>query len=263
MHAPTFSQWKHFIILFVPLLFTQLAQIGASVFSSIFSGQAGTIDLAGVAVGVNLWYPVFAGMCGLFFGISPTVAQLRGAQKTSRIPIYIMQSLYISIFFSFLIALVGYALVPSILIFMDLEPAVHEIAKGYMIVLSLGILPMFLQATMRYVVDAHGKTHVSMAILLINLALTILFFYLFIFGKCGFPALGGVGTAYALTLAAWLSFALFALVFQFMEPFKSYRLWHHLWPYYVWVCPFSSPSFVKRVFFPSLACSWLSLAQCT
>ena len=103
-----------------------------SVFSSIFSGRAGTVDLAGVAVAVNIWIPVFAGLCGLFFGISPIIAQLRGAQKTDEIPVYIMQGLYLSLAFTVVIFLAGYVLLPPFLDFMGLEPRVHYIAWGYL-----------------------------------------------------------------------------------------------------------------------------------
>lgn len=157
---PHRSQWRHFLTLFFPLLLTQMAQVGTSVFSSIFSGRAGTVDLAGVAVAVNIWIPVFAGLCGLFFGISPIIAQLRGAQKTDEIPVYIMQGLYLSLAFTVVIFLAGYVLLPPFLDFMGLEPRVHYIAWGYLKALSLGLVPICLQATMRYVVDAHGKTQV-------------------------------------------------------------------------------------------------------
>ena len=80
-----------------------------------------------------------------------------------------------------------------------------------------------LQATMRYIVDAHGKTHVSMAILVTNLVLTIILFRLLIFGAGPIPAMGGIGTGYAITIASWLSFLLFVGVLQWMEPFRSYR----------------------------------------
>ena len=88
------SSYKYFITLFLPLLLTQAAQVGTNTFSSIFSGQASTIDLAGVAVAVNIWYPIFAGINGLFFGVSPIIAQLRGAEKTEEIPQYIIPVSY-------------------------------------------------------------------------------------------------------------------------------------------------------------------------
>ena len=77
MPRPQLHQFIHFAELFFPLLLTQFALVGSSLFSSIFSGNAGTVDLAGVAVAANIWYPVFAGSCGIAFGISPIIAQLR------------------------------------------------------------------------------------------------------------------------------------------------------------------------------------------
>ncbi|MCI1247310.1 MAG: MATE family efflux transporter [Megasphaera sp.] len=248
MLIPHVSQWKHFLILFFPLLLTQMAQVGTSVFSSIFSGQAGTVDLAGVAVAVNVWYPVFAGICGIFFGISPIISQLRGAGKINRIPLYIMQSLYISIFFSIFIIAAGYVCIPSFLDFMGLEAAVHHVAAGYFIALALGVFPIFMQAMLRYVVDAHGLTHVSMTILFINLILTIALFRLLIFGGWGIPALGGIGTGYAITIASWISFLLFAAVLQWKEPFRSYHIWSHMrpfsWPHCYQILRLGIPIFI-------------------
>lgn len=129
---PHWFQLRHFLALFFPLLLTQMAQVGTSVFSSIFSGQAGTIDLAGVAVAVNIWYPVFAGLCGIFFGISPIITQLRGAQKTEEIPTYIMQSLYLSLGFTAVIFLAGAFLLPPFLDFMGLDAPVRYIAWEYL-----------------------------------------------------------------------------------------------------------------------------------
>ena len=230
MQFPHWSQFRHFIILFFPLLFTQVAQIGTNVFSSIFSGQAGTVDLAGVAVAVNIWVPVFAGICGLFFGVSPIISQLRGARKTDKIPMYIIQSLYIAVFFTVIIIAIGALVLPPFLDFMNLEPPVRHIAGEYLFALALGILPTFLMATMRYVIDAHGMTHISMAIIVFHMVLTVILFRLLIFGGLGIEPMGGVGTGYALTIASWIAFFLFAAIFQWKEPFRSYRIWTKLRP---------------------------------
>lgn len=228
MPKPHVCQLRHFLVLFFPLLLTQMAQIGTSVFSSIFSGQYSTVDLAGVAVAVNIWIPIFAGISGIFFGVSPIISQLRGAQKYDRIPTYIAQSLYIGLFFTVLIIALGYVLLEPFLNIMGLEPEVYHIAYEYLVALSLGILPLFLQAIMRYIVDAHGMTHISMAIIVTNLVLTVALFRILIFGAFGLPALGGIGTGYAITIAAWLSFFLFVALFQWKEPFRSYHLWTNL-----------------------------------
>lgn len=228
---PHFFQLRHFLILFFPLLLTQMAQIGTSVFSAMFSGQAGTVDLAGVAVGVSIWYPIFAGLCGIFFGISPILSQLRGAKETASIPIYITQSLYIGLFFAVFIFLLGYFLLPPFLDFMHLEAPVRRIAWEYLKALGLGLVPIFLQAILRYVVDAHGKTQISMAILVTNMVITVILFYLLIFGCGPIPALGGIGTGYAITIASWLTFLMFVAVLQWLEPFRSYHIWTQRRPF--------------------------------
>ncbi|EFD93789.1 MATE family efflux transporter [Megasphaera lornae] len=231
MYLPHAFQFKHFFTLFFPLLLTQAAQVGTSTFSSIFSGQAGTLDLAGVAVAVNIWYPLFAGISGLFFGVSPIIAQLRGAKKTADIPQYIIHSMYIAIFFTVLLLFIGYFCLTPVLRLMGLEPTVYYIAKHYLLALAFGILPIFLQATLRYIVDAHGMTRVSMAILLLNLGVTLLLFRLLIFGAGPIPAMGGIGTGYAITIGAWISFLIFAVLLHYLEPFRSYQLWTKFRPF--------------------------------
>ena len=131
---PQIYQIRHFLTLFFPLLLTQMAQVG-------------TVDLAGVAVGVNIWYPVFAGMCGVFFGVSPILSQLRGAGKTGDIPGYILQSLYVAVITTAVVLAAGMLCLNPFLAIMGLEPAVYTIAREYLIALAWGILPTFLVAT--------------------------------------------------------------------------------------------------------------------
>ena len=63
MIRPEGNQITHFLGVFFPLLLTQFALVGSSLFSSIFSGNAGTTDLAGVAglpISGILFLPVLA-----------------------------------------------------------------------------------------------------------------------------------------------------------------------------------------------------------
>ena len=128
MTAPKLRQFTYFLGLFFPLLLTQFAQVGSNLFSSIFSGNAGTIDLAGVAVAANIWFPLFAGSCGIAFGVSPIIAQLRGAGKEEVIPVYIMQGLYIAVALTVIILLLGKVFLKPFLGFLHLNPAVQSIS---------------------------------------------------------------------------------------------------------------------------------------
>lgn len=231
MPRPQLHQFIHFAELFFPLLLTQFALVGSSLFSSIFSGNAGTIDLAGVAVAANIWYPVFAGSCGIAFGISPIIAQLRGAHKEEDIPVYIAQGMYVAFALTAIILLLAFLFLEPLLALLHLEPAVQAISKQYLFALAFGILPLFIQATLRYAVDAHGMTYLSMAVLMTNLILSTALFRLFVFGGFCFPALGGAGTGYAITTAAWITCIVFIIILYFKKPFRQYRLWSRFRPF--------------------------------
>ena len=59
----TFSQrLQRILSVMVPILITQLAITGMSLFDTVMSGHAGTKELAGVAIGANIWMPVFTGL---------------------------------------------------------------------------------------------------------------------------------------------------------------------------------------------------------
>ena len=161
MIRPEGNQITHFLGVFFPLLLTQFALVGSSLFSSIFSGNAGTTDLAGVAVAANIWYPLFAGACGIAFGISPIIAQIRGARKTEDIPVFITQGIYTSFFLTVIIVCGSRFLLTPFLSLLNLEPTVQAIAEHYWLALSFGIFPMLRRRCPRNDATFHGRITVQ------------------------------------------------------------------------------------------------------
>lgn len=223
-----------FLLLFLPIFLTQTSLIGTNVLSTIFSGHASTIDLAGIAIGSNLWIPIYTGMLGVFLGITPIISQYIGANKTNAVGPAIWQGIYIAIFSGLMIILAGYILVEPLLSFMKLDPAVSHIASTYLTIISAAIVPVFILTTLRNVIDAHGYTPISMMVLFFHFCLVFLLFYTFVFGHFGFPRLGGLGTGYALVIADWITCTVFFVILCTKKPFSSYQLWRHIpkpsWP---------------------------------
>ena len=100
-----------------------------------------------------------------------------------------MQGVYISVVIAIVVALIGGFVLDPILGLMNLETEVVEIAKEYLIGLSFGIVPLFVYSVLRSFIDALGHTRVTMIITLSSLPINVLFNYLLIFGKFGFPEL--------------------------------------------------------------------------
>lgn len=214
----------------LPILVTQVALFSMNFFDTVMSGHASAIDLAGVAIGASLWMPVFTGLNGVLLALTPIVAQLVGAEQKEKVPYQVIQSLYLALAIAALIILFGVALLDPILNVMDLDSDVRRIAKDYLIALSYGIVPIFLYTVFRCFMDALGKTTITMMITLVSLPINIALNYVLIFGKWGFPRLGGVGAGYA-TSITYGCIALIALwVIYRVKPFSEYWVFARFYP---------------------------------
>lgn len=224
-HAET---WKQKISLFLtilwPILIVQIGYTSMNLVDTMMSGRAGTDDLAGVAIGSSLWMPVSVGLNGIMLAVTPIVAQLFGSGQRDRISFTVTQAIYLSVALSVVILLAGALLLEPVLKAMSLEPGVHHIAKHYLIGLAIGIIPLFMANVLRYFFDAQGLTKITMIILVMAIPFNVLLNYLLIFGKFGFPRLGGIGAGYTTAFTYWLILLITIIITFKLESIRTYRL---------------------------------------
>jgi len=123
--------------------------------------------------------------------------------------------LYVAVVIIGLTVVIGLLAVNPILERMELSVEAREVARNYLLMLALGIVPMFVFFVLRTLIDSLGKSNITMVLLLISLPINVLFNYLFIFGNFGFPELGGVGAGVATAITYWiLCLAIIAVVFK-------------------------------------------------
>ncbi|KKB33779.1 MATE family efflux transporter [Bacillus thermotolerans] len=219
---------KQFLYILVPILVTQIGMYAMNFFDTMMSSRFSPDDLAGVAIGSSLWVPVFTGLSGILLSITPIVAQLIGADRKESVPFTVMQGIYASVAISLVVVVLGGLTLDPVLHAMSLEAHVRMIAKEYVVALSYGIVPVFVYTVLRCFIDALGLTKISMVITLISLPLNIFFNYVLIFGKLGFPALGGVGAGYASAITYWLIALIAVYVIHRNHPFASYQIFRQL-----------------------------------
>ncbi len=201
--------------IFFPILVTQVAFYLISFFDTVMAGRYGSADLAGVGVGASLWAPVYTGLTGILLAIAPLVSQAMGAKREREVKRIVMQALYVAVVIIGLTVVIGLIAVNPILERMELSAEAREVARNYLVMLALGIVPMFVFFVLRTLVDSLGKSNITMVLLLISLPINVLFNYLFIFGSFGFPELGGVGAGVATAITYWiLCLAIIAVVFK-------------------------------------------------
>ncbi|MBO8157535.1 MAG: MATE family efflux transporter [Bacillaceae bacterium] len=224
------EKMKLFAVIVFPILITQIGMYAMNFFDTVMSGRAGADELAGVAIGSSIWVPVFTGINGILLALSPIVAHLTGADQKEDVPEAIRQGIYLSIGLATMIMLAGWSLLDPILSMMDLEPNVKHVAKYYLVALGFGIIPLFIYNTLRSFIDALGQTRVSMIIILIALPVNVVLNYIFIFGKFGVPALGGIGAGVASSITYLFTMMLSVYIIYKHHPFAKFHIfgdWKH------------------------------------
>ncbi|WP_226038257.1 MATE family efflux transporter [Aquibacillus saliphilus] len=221
----TFKQkLKLFSVILIPILITQLSMYAMNFFDTVMSGNAGAEELAGVAIGSSLWVPISTGINGILMAISPIVAHLVGAKDEKAVPETVRQGVYLATALGIVVSVIGFLLINPILNYMDLEEQVRYVAKYYLITIGIGIIPLFVFNLVRCYIDALGHTRISMVIILMSLPLNILFNYMFIFGKFGAPALGGIGAGIATALTYWLALGISIWIVLKIRPFSKHKI---------------------------------------
>ena len=226
---------RRLLSVMLPIICTQIAIMGMNFFDASMSGQAGDVDLAGAAIGGNIWMPIQTGISGILMAAMPLVANLLGAGEKEKITVVVRHGLVLALGFALLVLGCGIAFLPHFLQGMGLAPEVYDVALLYLAGLGLGVVPFFMITPLRSLVDTLGYTHLTMRIYLLALPINACLNYVLIFGKLGLPRLGGVGAGVASGLTFWLLLAIFAWVVSRLEPFKSYHIFGLVRPVYSWL----------------------------
>ena len=78
---------RRLLSVMLPIICTQIAIMGMNFFDASMSGQAGDVDLAGAAIGGNIWMPIQTGISGILMAAMPLVANLLGAGEKEKITV--------------------------------------------------------------------------------------------------------------------------------------------------------------------------------
>ncbi|MFB5663329.1 MATE family efflux transporter [Alteribacillus sp. HJP-4] len=222
--STTSEKLKLFIHVMLPILATQIGMYGMNMFDTMMSGRAGAKELAGVAIGSSIWLPVFTGLGGVMMAMTPILSQHIGAGEKDKVPFKVLQGVYLSIALSVLVLIAGAAILNPVLEIMSLETDVQFIAKHYLIGMAFGIPALFFQQALRGFIDSLGQTRVTMIVTLLALPVNVAMNYLLIFGKFGFPELGGIGAGYASAVTYWFILGIAMYYTIKVKPFRSFRI---------------------------------------
>lgn len=203
---PTHTRKEKFLLflkIFLPILIYQFANFSASFIDTMMTGQYRTLDLAGVSMATSLWNPFFSFLTGIVSAMVPIIGHHLGRGNRDKIREEFHQFVYLALGLAVILFVLVKVVAGPVLGLLHLDAEVESIAKSYLNYISIGILPLLLFSVCRSFFDALGMTRLSMNLMLLLVPFNSLFNYLFIYGKLGFPTLGGAGAGLGTALAYW------------------------------------------------------------
>jgi MATE family multidrug resistance protein len=211
------------LLLLGPILLSQLSQAGFGFVDTVMAGQASPLDLAAVALGASLWLPLVLLVTGILLATTPLVAAAWGRRDHGELTAVVHQALWIAV----ALGLAGAVLLHHVsLVFTWLDTPLHlrEMTRRFLAAIAWGLPASALFAVLRNYCEGMGRplpvTVISVAGLLLNIPAN----YVFIHGRLGLPALGGVGCGWASALVMWTMLLLISVYVLTAPAFAPVRL---------------------------------------
>ncbi len=214
------SEFTSLLTLGVPMMGSQMAQMGMGVVDTVFAGRLSAQDLAGFALGGSVFWPLLLLFWGGVMAVTPSVAQLHGRNRVAECGELVRQALWVVALLSAILIVFLYQVGPLYL-WLDADPAAVAIAVPYLRAAAWGVPGIMGYFALRYMVEGLGNTRPGLAVAVLSLLLKIPISYALVYGAFGLPKFGGVGCGIATAIVMWFEFA--AMLFYILWVKPSYR----------------------------------------
>jgi multidrug resistance protein, MATE family len=192
-----YPYYRRNLLLAYPVILSLLGQVSVALIDNAMVGRVGTTELAASSFANNVFMIGMIFGMGITFGLTPLTGQTYGKGKLRQATQWLKNGILTYQVAAVLLTLVmlgGYFLLP----YLGQTQAVLEAARPYYLWLCASMIPFIAFFTLKQFFEGIGNTRIAMQITLTANVVNIIFNYLFIYGKFGFPELGltgaGVGT---------------------------------------------------------------------
>lgn len=198
-----------------PVVVAELGWMGMGLVDTAMVGRVSPLAMGAVAVGANVFFLFMVGGLGLLMGLDTVVSQAIGAKRKDIAHRALHQGLVLALVSS-VILMGGMFVASHLLTAIGVTPEVVPLARSYLTISALSMLPLGLFMALRRYLQAMNLVGAFMAIVLVANIINAAVNWVLVFGHLGFPALGADGSAWATVVAR--TFMLIALA--------AYTIWH-------------------------------------
>lgn len=207
-----------------PIILGSLAQTLITLTDTAFLGRVSEIALGASAM-AGIYYYVFSTLAwGFSIGIQIIVARRLGEGKLNRIGIVFEHGLFFVTFLGLSLFLIQHYFTKDLLEKAIHSPNIYAAAMEYMSFRHYGIIFVCFNFLYRALYIGLSNTKIIGYSTAVMAVVNVIFNYLLIFGKFGFPNLGVGGAALASVMAEISAFLFFTLYTLLKLPLKQYAL---------------------------------------
>lgn len=206
----------------IPMVITQVSQVAMSFVDTIMASHASLTDMSGVALASSMFVPVALTCMGILMVLGPIIAHLSGEGKQKRISHYMNQSFWLA----GILSVIAMAILWNADLFIHhitTDPELSRICLGYLDAVLWGIPAFMGFVCLRSLNEGLSMTKPAMIVGFIGLMVNIPGNYIFVFGKFGAPALGGIGCGVATAIVFWAMFISLLIAVLTSKKHKFYR----------------------------------------
>lgn len=222
------AHYRASILLGVPFVGAQLAQLAIHTTDVLMVGRLGTTELAATVIAAQFFFTVFIFGSGFANAVVPMVAQAQGRGDGVSVRRSVRMGMWVVLAYGVLTApLFWFA--EYVLLGLGQQPDVAALAGSYLRIAQWGVFPALIFMVLRGFLSALERAgiilYVTLTVLLLNAAIC----YVLIFGKFGFPPLGIVGAAISALIVNTVSFLLAFAYIESQEETRAYELFTRFW----------------------------------
>lgn len=221
--------YAQMIAIVVPMIIQNTVTNVVSLLDNVMVGRVGTLEMSAVAIVNQLLFVfnvcIFGGLSGA--GIFAT--QYAGAQDDNGVR-HCFRIKWMIVLGMMAFALLIFLTIPERLIGIYLAGDTHadDVAKtlafgmDYLLVMLWGLLPFAVAQVYASTLREMGETKLPMMASVIGILTNLIFNYLLIFGKFGFPEMGVTGAAVATVLSRYLEMAIIVVYTHGRQDYFSF-----------------------------------------
>ncbi|KAA1193802.1 MATE family efflux transporter [Photorhabdus heterorhabditis] len=213
---------KKLLFFSLPIIVSQIARTAMSFVDIVMSGHYATADLAAVTLGSSIWFPIFVLGYGMIIMLAADVAKQKAQHDDEGIKASLRNYLFLAVILSIPIILL-LILVSWLLSFIGIDENILKITQGYVLAMACGVPSVMIfnvfRSFLQGLEDTKTAMYLSTGALLLNIPLN----YIFIYGKLGFPTMGGIGAGITTAVINNLSAICLVIYFLLKNEYRRYR----------------------------------------